>query len=260
MSKIKVNEISTLTGSEITIETGKTITGTASQFKITGGTAGQAILTDGSGGLTFGAVDALPSQSGQSGKYLQTDGTNATWETVVTGGGYDTEATSTGYFDVPSGTIAQRPGSPATGNFRHNTDDSALEWYTGSTYGWRQFAGADPTITSITPTTAPQAGTSITVTGINFQAGSIVKLIGNDGTVYNAAATSYVSATEVSFTTPELSVANEPYDVKLILPAGGFFVLPDALDAGGVPAWTTAAGLLGTVNIATTGNHFTLAS
>ena len=131
MSKIKVNEISTLTGSDITITTGKTLTGTASQFKITGGTAGQALITDGSGTLTFsdaGAsvtiaddppsspstgdlwwesdtgilkvyyndgttsqwVDAtpqdapidIPSQSTHAGKYLQTDGTTATWEPV----------------------------------------------------------------------------------------------------------------------------------------------------------------------------------
>ena len=82
MSKIKVNEISTLTGSDITITTGKTLTGTASQFKITGGTAGQALITDGSGGISFGAVDSLPTQSGNADKFLKTDGTTATWETV----------------------------------------------------------------------------------------------------------------------------------------------------------------------------------
>ena len=82
MSRIKVNEISTLTGTDITIETGKTLTGTASQFKITGGTAGQALITDGSGGISFGAVDSLPTQSGNADKFLKTDGTTATWETV----------------------------------------------------------------------------------------------------------------------------------------------------------------------------------
>ncbi|SVC36148.1 uncharacterized protein METZ01_LOCUS289002, partial [marine metagenome] len=128
MSKIKVNEISTLTGSDITITTGKTLTGTASQFKITGGTAGQALITDGSGGISFGAagglptqtgntgkflttdgtdaswaaVDALPSQTGQAGEYLKTDGTTATWEPAS--GGYDTATASTGYFDLPAGT------------------------------------------------------------------------------------------------------------------------------------------------------------
>jgi hypothetical protein len=283
MSKILVNEIGTWTGTEIALVSGRFLTGTASQFKITGGTAGQALITDGSGGLTFGdagssfptqtgqagkflttdgtdaswaAVDALPSQTGQAGEFLQTDGTTATWEPAS--GGYDVPSTSTGYFDVPAGTTAQRPSTPATGNMRWNTDDEALEHYSGSAGGWVQWAGAAPTITSISPTTAPTTGTSVTVTGINFQAGSIVKLIGNDATVYNAASTSYVSSTEVSFTTPVLPVANEPYDVKLVLPAGGFFVFPDALDAGGTPTWTTAAGSLGEISHAATGTHFTL--
>ena len=284
MSKILVNEIGTWTGTEIALVSGRFLTGTASQFKITGGTAGQALITDGSGGLTFGdagssfptqtgqagkflttdgttatweAVDALPSQTGQAGEFLQTDGTTATWEPAG-GAAYDTEASSTGYLDVPSGTTAQRPSSPATGNMRWNTDNEALEHYSGSAGGWVQWAGAAPTITSISPTTAPTTGTSVTVTGINFQAGSLIKLIGNDSTVYNAASTSYVSSTEVSFTTPVLPVANEPYDVKLVLPAGGFFVFPDALDAGGTPTWTTAAGSLGEISNFATGTHFTL--
>ena len=92
MSKIKVNEISTLTGTDITITAGKTITGTASQFKITGGTAGQAILTDGAGGLTFGDAssvgdvagpssstdDALVRFDGTTGKLVQNSATTLT--------------------------------------------------------------------------------------------------------------------------------------------------------------------------------------
>ena len=35
--------------------------------------------------------------------------------------GYDTPTTSTGYFALPSGTTAQRPVSPATGDTRYNT-------------------------------------------------------------------------------------------------------------------------------------------
>ena len=82
MSILRVNSLDTRTGTDISIITGKTITGTASQFKITGGAAGQAIITDGAGNLTFGAVDALPSQSGQTGKFLKTDGSTASWDTV----------------------------------------------------------------------------------------------------------------------------------------------------------------------------------
>jgi len=79
MSKLLTNELGPYAGSEIAIEAGKTITGAASQFKITGGTAGQVLTTDGAGGLTFGDVDALPSQTGQAGEFLTTDGTDPSW-------------------------------------------------------------------------------------------------------------------------------------------------------------------------------------
>ena len=49
------------------------------------GTNGQALLTNGSGAIAFGDVDALPSQTGNSGKYLSTDGTNSSWATVDAG-------------------------------------------------------------------------------------------------------------------------------------------------------------------------------
>jgi hypothetical protein len=37
------------------------------------------------GGLTWAAVDGLPSQSSQSGKFLTTDGSNSSWATIATG-------------------------------------------------------------------------------------------------------------------------------------------------------------------------------
>ena len=41
----------------------------------------------------------------------------------------------TGYFTLPSGTTAQRPGSPTAGMIRHNTDTDRQEYYNGTT--WR---------------------------------------------------------------------------------------------------------------------------
>ena len=49
------------------------------------GTTGQALITDGSGTIAFGNVDALPSQSGNNGYYLKTNGTAATWAEVDVG-------------------------------------------------------------------------------------------------------------------------------------------------------------------------------
>ena len=53
---------------------------TIADLAVADGSTGQALLTDGSGTLTFGDVDALPTQSGSAGKFLKTDGTTATWE------------------------------------------------------------------------------------------------------------------------------------------------------------------------------------
>jgi len=48
---------------------------------------------------------------------------------------YDVLTASTGYFDLPSGTTAQRPGSPAVGMIRFNTDLNQVEGY-HTTFGW----------------------------------------------------------------------------------------------------------------------------
>ena len=50
------------------------------QLDVSDGSNGQALITNGAGVLNFGDVDALPSQSTHSGKYLTTDGTNASWD------------------------------------------------------------------------------------------------------------------------------------------------------------------------------------
>ena len=51
-----------------------------------GGTTGQALVkTSGSNyAVEWGTIDSLPSQSGNTGKYLTTNGSSATWATVVT--------------------------------------------------------------------------------------------------------------------------------------------------------------------------------
>ncbi len=82
MSTLKLDYLEAGFGTDITINVGSTILGTASQFKITGGTSGQALITDGAGGLTFAQVDALPAQSTQAGKFLTTDGSSASWGSV----------------------------------------------------------------------------------------------------------------------------------------------------------------------------------
>lgn len=58
----------------------------------------------------------------------------------------------TGSVKVPVGTTAQRPGSPADGHMRYNSDTSAYEGYISS--AWQSFANGSilPIITSVTTT------------------------------------------------------------------------------------------------------------
>lgn len=60
---------------------------------------------------------------------------------ATVGGGASTPAavsdqanTSTGYFDIPAGTTAQRPSSCTTGGMRHNTTLGYPEWFDGTTW------------------------------------------------------------------------------------------------------------------------------
>jgi hypothetical protein len=67
---------------------GDLIVGTAADTvgKLTAGTNGYYLQTDSSTatGLKWAAVDALPSQTGNSGKYLTTDGSSASWGAITT--------------------------------------------------------------------------------------------------------------------------------------------------------------------------------
>ena len=70
MSTVKVNTISTWTGSDISIETGKTVSGTASQFKMTDVVQGDV--------LYGAAADTLSRLApGTAGQILQTQGAGA---------------------------------------------------------------------------------------------------------------------------------------------------------------------------------------
>lgn len=52
--------------------------------------------------------------------------------------------TSTGGFDIPSGTTAQRPSSPDSGYMRFNTTINAIEVYDGTS--WRTNASTGKSI------------------------------------------------------------------------------------------------------------------
>ena len=76
-------------------------------------------------------------------KSAHLDNTTSATPTAVS----DQANTSTGYFDLPSGTTAQRPGSPNAGNLRFNTDEESLEFYSGT--AWAKTNEPTPLISSI---------------------------------------------------------------------------------------------------------------
>lgn len=158
----------------------------------------------------------------------------------------DQDNTSTGYFDVPVGTTAQRPVSPNAGYIRYNSDLGNLEQYTAS--GWGSIA-PPPTISSVSPSSYNgNAGTSFTINGLSFGGDVNVRFITNSGTEYNASSVTRVSANQLIATTPQdFTVADEPLDVKVIQGSGSA-IIENAIDCGGVPNWITPSGSLGTVN------------
>ena len=66
MSTLRLNKLSFFDSSDssVAIDTGSILTGTSAQFKITGGTTGQALTTDGSGNLTFADMISDPTMGG----------------------------------------------------------------------------------------------------------------------------------------------------------------------------------------------------
>ena len=145
------------------------------------------------------------------------------------------------------GTTANRPGSPSEGDLYFDTTLNALIGY--STSGWAQVSqDPAPQIASISPTTAATTGTTVTITGSSFKSALSVQFIGTNAVSYNSPISTFINGTTATATTPNLPVAYEPYDVKLINNDNQFAILENALDSGGTPSWNTASGTIATIN------------
>jgi len=157
----------------------------------------------------------------------------------------NTEISGTEAARMPVGTTAQRANAQS-GDIRFNSTISLMEYYDGTQ--WKAI-DAPPTVSSISPTTETDANANIVITGTNFSSGATVKFIGADATEYNSPSVTVDSSTQITATTPAtaLTVENEPYDIKVTAASGLSATLEDALDAGGVPSWTTASGSLATI-------------
>lgn len=145
---------------------------------------------------------------------------------------------------VGRGTTANRPLSPTLGDLYFDTTLNALIAY--RTAGWEKVSqDPAPQIASISPTTAATTGTVVTISGSGFKSGLSVQFIGTNLTAYNSPIAAFISGTSATATTPNLPVAYEPYDVKVINNDNQFGILENALDSGGTPVWNTASGSLG---------------
>ena len=106
----------------------------AATFPSQSGNSGKFLTTNGTA-VSWATVDALPTQSGQSGKYLTTDGSSASWATISSdlpsqsgqSGKYlTTNGTTASWANVPTEIPSQ---SGNTGKFL-TTNGSAVSWAT----------------------------------------------------------------------------------------------------------------------------------
>ena len=148
---------------------------------------------------------------------------------------------------VKRGTTGNRPISPVIGDLYFDTTLNALIQYNST--GWIKVSqDPAPTISSISPTTAATTGTVSNITGTNFKSGLSVQFIGTDSLSYNSPVTTFINGTSATATTPNLLVANEPYDVKITNSDNQFAILDNCLDAGGTPSWNTSSGNIATID------------
>ena len=103
--------------------TGVSIDGSAGSVAnaLTIGTGLSGTSYNGSSAVTIAVTDPIPSQTGNSGKYLTTDGTSLSWSTVASGSGSVTSITAgtglTGGAITTSGTISLATTAVAAGNY-----------------------------------------------------------------------------------------------------------------------------------------------
>jgi hypothetical protein len=124
------------------------------------GTNGQALITDGSGNLSWSSAasgdvygpasatdNAMVRFDGTTGKIIKNSGVIVDNSNNMSGVGTftasgDSSFTSTGALQISKGTTGQQPGSPFTGMMRYNTTTNQFEGYSGASPAWKSIGGS----------------------------------------------------------------------------------------------------------------------
>ncbi len=147
----------------------------------------------------------------------------------------------TDFVKLPSGTTAQRPGSPAAGQFRFNTTLSDIEVYDGT--AWVRMGITPPAYSSVDypgDDTAldPAGGQSLIINGDTFNTGITLTI---DGTTPSSITRN--SSTQLTVTTPAKSAGT--YAIVFTNTDGGTATATNVVSYNGIPTFTYAAGSLG---------------
>ena len=175
----------------------------------------------------------------------------------------DQNNTSTGFFDLPEGTTAERPSNPATGYIRFNTTLQLAEYYDGA--GWKPIDTPPAVTSSDTSEIDSLSGstTSIDLSGDNFQAGATVKAIGSDGSQITAGTVVVTSRSQITatFTDSDFSNAGEPYAIRVTNTSGLSGELANAINVDSSPSWVTAnTSPIADITEDATGTHVTVSA
>jgi hypothetical protein len=167
---------------------------------------------------------------------------------------------------ISSGSTGDRNSSAyGSGTLRFNSTTNLMEYYTGTE--WKSI-DAPPTITSFTVngganvTTASlikESGTiTIVISGSLFDTtGATVLFVGNGGGDVSPITTVRNNSSQITITVNGDSFSNtyEPYDLKVTNGSGLNAIIENCILSDARPAFTTAAGTLGTIGDASRASY-----
>lgn len=136
------------------------------------------------------------------------------------------------------------------GRLRYNESLELMEYYNGTT--WISI-DAPPSISGVSPTSIDESDTTttFTISGSNFSSSGLQAAMFNEsGTEISFTTVTRVNDTTVTavLTNSNLGTIDEPYDIKITNGSGLSNTFADSINVNEAPAWTTAAGSLGTLS------------